>query len=90
MDDAIGYVPASVKGHYMVEDRSMLWVKSPGNEIDWPYALNEVAILKKDTSSMLNVVTAINGQHLAVYRADGLIVSNPTGSHGYNPALIPT
>ena len=84
MDDAIGYVPAIVKGLYVVEDRSMLWVKSLTHRIDWPYALNEVAILKKDTSSMLNVQTTINGQPLAVYRADGLIISTPTGSTGYN------
>ncbi len=84
MDDAIGYVPAIVKGRYVVEDRSMLWVKSLTHQIEWPYALNEVAILKKDTSSMLNVKTTINGQPLAVYRADGLIISTPTGSTGYN------
>lgn len=84
MEDAIGYVPAIVKGDYIVEDRAMLWVRSQNHVIDWPYALNEVAILKKDTSSMLNVKTTINGQPLAVYRADGLIVSTPTGSTGYN------
>lgn len=47
MDDAIGYVPAIVKGRYVVEDRSMLWVKSLTHHIEWPYALNEVAILKR-------------------------------------------
>lgn len=84
MDDAIGYVPAIVKEQYLVEDRSMLRVKCLDQVIDWPYALNEVAILKKDTSSMLNVNTSINGQPLTVYRADGLIISTPTGSTGYN------
>ncbi|MDE6330901.1 MAG: NAD(+)/NADH kinase [Muribaculaceae bacterium] len=60
-----------------------------------PYALNEVAILKDDSSAMINVSVNIDGAHLADYLADGLLVSTPTGSTGYSlsvggPILFPT
>lgn len=61
----------------------------------WPYALNEVALLKADTSAMINVDTCVNGIPLTTYVADGLLVSTATGSTGYNlsvggPILEPT
>lgn len=60
-----------------------------------PYALNEVAILKEDTASMINVHVDISGNYLADYLADGLVISTPTGSTGYSlsvggPILFPT
>lgn len=60
-----------------------------------PYALNEVAILKEETASMLNVHVDISGHYLADYLADGLLISTPTGSTGYSlsvggPVIFPT
>ena len=52
----------------------------------WPYALNEISILKEDTSSMINVSTRIDGFPLAEYLADGLVVCTPTGSTAYSMA----
>jgi len=49
-----------------------------------PYGLNECVIHKKDSSSMIKVHTYMNGEFLNTYWADGLIVSTPTGSTGYN------
>lgn len=78
------------------ERRMMLKVESPMlPEGFWPYALNEVAILKCDTASMVTVRTLIDGRYLADYKADGLIVATPTGSTAYNlsaggPILAPT
>ncbi len=48
------------------------------------YALNEFAIHKRDTSSMIKIHTYLNGEFLNSYWADGLVVSTPTGSTGYN------
>lgn len=61
----------------------------------WPYALNDVALLKTDSASMISVQATVNGKPLTTYQADGLVVSTPTGSTGYNlsvggPILEPT
>ena len=47
------------------------------------YALNEIAVLKRDSSSMITIHTFLNGEYLTSYQADGLIISTPTG-------LLPT
>ena len=49
----------------------------------FPYALNEVAVLKRDNSSMISIRVDINGEYLTTYQADGLIINTPTGSTGY-------
>jgi NAD+ kinase len=49
-----------------------------------PYALNEFTIHKKDISPMIKIHTYLNGEFLNTYWADGLILSTPTGSTGYN------
>ncbi len=59
-----------------------------------PYGLNEFVIHKRDTSPMIKIHTYLNGEFLNSYWADGLIVSTPTGSTGYNmscngPILFP-
>lgn len=49
-----------------------------------PFGLNEVSIHKKDTSPMIKIHTYLNGDFLNTYWADGIIISTPTGSTGYN------
>ena len=51
---------------------------------DYPFALNEVTIQRKDTTSLLNISCQINNKHLTNYWSDGLIISTPTGSTGYS------
>jgi len=82
-------------GKYRIEERTMLEVDCGAVEISHPWALNEVAILRHDTSSMLDMATSLCGHELTTYRGDGLIVSTPTGSTAYNmsvggPILEPT
>ena len=60
----------------------------------YPYALNEVAVLKHDNSSLIEIKTYVNDHFLTNYLADGLIISTPTGSTGYSlsvggPILVP-
>ena len=74
-----------IEGYFKPERRELLQIS--GNDIPdgtWPYALNEVAILKDDTSSMINVSAELDGYHITDYLADGLLISTPTGSTGYN------
>lgn len=60
-----------------------------------PYALNDVALLKNDTASMISIEASVDSIPLTTYLADGLIIATPTGSTGYNlsvggPILAPT
>ena len=66
---------------YSVIERSLLQVEFEGREnIDFNFALNELAVLKTDTSSMINVLAYVNNELLNNYWADGLIIATPTGS----------
>lgn len=83
------------RGECVVEQRSVLKVETDGAPLTgYPYALNEVAVLKHDNSSLIEVRTHIDNAPLADYLADGLIVSTPTGSTGYSlsvggPIIVP-
>lgn len=82
-------------GNYQVEDRSVLQVTCNGQELKgYPFGLNEIAVLKRDSSSMISIHTAINGAYLTTYQADGLVISTPTGSTAYSlsiggPVIVP-
>lgn len=74
-----------LKRDIVIEERSLLQVSlQGGGHIMMPYALNEVAVMKQELSSMITVEAYINGQLLNTYRADGLVVSTPTGSTAYS------
>ena len=73
--------------HYKIEERSVLQLNcNDKNLMHCPYALNEIAVLKRDSSSMISIHTAINGAPLTTYQADGLIIATPTGSTAYSLA----
>lgn len=65
------------------ENRGLIEVVSPELPT-WPYALNEVTVSKDDSASMINTMATLDGNLLADYRADGLIVATATGSTAYN------
>lgn len=71
--------------HYKVEERSVLQLRCDDERLmQSPYALNEIAVLKRDSSSMISIHAAINGAPLTTYQADGLVISTPTGSTAYS------
>ena len=76
-------VDALLSGNYRIEKRSMLQVASEEHS-GFPCALNEVALLRQDTSSMIEVDVLIDGIPLTTYKGDGLVISTPTGSTAYN------
>jgi len=75
-----------LKGAFNVEERSLLEVNIDNNNdfSDFNFALNEVSVGRKNTTSMIEIKTTLNGEYLNTYWADGLIVSTPTGSTGYS------
>ena len=80
---------------YSVIERSMLQVNFMGSEnLDFNFALNEMTVLKTDSSSMINVSAYLDKELLNNYWADGLIIATPTGSTAYSlsvggPILTP-
>jgi len=94
-DELSMMVEALVNGSYIIEKRSLLHLDANANIFETaPYALNEFAIHKRDTSPMIKIHTYLNGEFLNSYWADGIIVATPTGSTGYNmscngPILFP-
>lgn len=82
-------------GNYEIDKRSALHVVSSDNTIvGRPYALNEIAVLKQDMASMIEVDVTLNNEPLNNYMADGLVISTPTGSTAYNlsvggPLVLP-
>lgn len=94
-EELSGAVDALVNRTFVVDKRSLIHVDSNLPLFDnAPFALNEFALHKRDTSPMIKIHTYLNGEFLNSYWADGLIVSTPTGSTGYNmscngPILFP-
>ncbi len=83
--------------NYTISERTLLSLESePHNEglADINFAMNEISVSRKDTTSMITIETWLNGEFLNSYWADGLIIATPTGSTGYSlscggPILTP-
>jgi NAD+ kinase len=88
---------ALLRGDLLVEERMMLAarVTRQGERLSEYVALNDVVITKSAMSRIINLDVSVQGQFATAYRADGLIVSTPTGSTAYclsagGPIVFPT
>ena len=77
-----------IRGDYTVTDRMMLdaHIKRNGGVVGSYTVLNDVVINKGALARIIDLNTYVDGRPLSTYKADGLIVSTPTGSTGYNLA----
>ncbi len=96
-EDIGSAIAALTNKDYSIEERNLLTLKTNGESLfgENNFALNELTVIKKDTSSMITVQAFIDGEYLNSYWADGLIVATPTGSTAYSlscggPILVPT
>jgi NAD+ kinase len=86
-----------INKEYKISKRRLLELQcTPRNPdlVNLNFALNEVTVSRKDSTSMITIETYLNGEYLNSYWADGLIISTPTGSTGYSlscggPVLMP-
>ena len=103
-------IEALLSDDYAIESRALIQVEADGGSmgtlmgtgssgkalvpVPMGNALNDVAVLKRDTASMISIRASVNGQYLNTYQADGLVVSSPTGSTAYSlsnggPIIVP-
>ncbi|WP_419213840.1 NAD kinase [Maribacter sp. X9] len=86
------------QGAFTIVERSLVQLNTKILDVefgDLNFALNEITVSRKDTTSMITVETYLNDEYLTSYWADGLIISTPTGSTGYSlscggPVIVPT
>ena len=84
-----------INNNFEIKNRTLLSLETKNDLFgDVNFALNEVAIVKKDTSSMIKIDAFLDDEFLNSYWADGLIIATPTGSTGYSlscggPIIIP-
>ena len=82
-------------GHYTLENHTVIQLHATCSAGEWnPFALNDIAILKRDTAAMIRISARVDGALLGEYQADGLIVATPTGSTAYSlsnggPIIVP-
>lgn len=94
--DSSALVDAIISNTLNIEERTLIKASSPELPDNiWPFALNDISLLKENSGSMITVKTSIDGIYLTDYEADGLLIATPSGSTAYNlsaggPILQPT
>lgn len=83
-DEFISEIDSILQKDFYISKRAMLCVAPVNTSIENPFALNEISISRKETTSMVTIDCYVDNQFLNTYWADGLIISTPTGSTGYN------
>lgn len=90
-------LPLLFEKKYKLSQRTLLSLEcypDPCDIYDLNFALNEITVSRKNTTSMITIETWLDGEYLTSFWADGLIISTPTGSTGYNlscggPVIVP-
>ena len=96
-DEIAEFLQLIIEKKYTISERTLISLSGTPNipEIsDINFAMNEISVSRKDTTSMITIETYLNDEFLNSYWADGLIISTPTGSTGYSlscggPILTP-
>ncbi len=86
-----------LKKEYSIQERTLLQIETTPTTEEFSelnFALNEITIARRNTTSMIGIKTYLNHEYLTNYWADGLIISTPTGSTGYSlscdgPVILP-
>ncbi|MBF1448199.1 MAG: NAD kinase [Prevotella oris] len=84
-----------LRGDHIIEDYTVIKLETNGETVECnPFALNDIAVLKRDSASMISIRAYVNGDFLVNYQADGLIIATPTGSTAYSlsnggPIIVP-
>lgn len=96
-DEISNAISSVIAKEFTVQERAVLEITTDGDDSDFngfTFALNEVTIARKNSTSMIGIEAYLNGESLTTYWADGLVVATPTGSTGYSlschgPIIIP-
>ena len=96
-DNIAEFLQFIIDKKYSISKRTLLSLSCiPENEAikDLNFAINEISVSRKETTSMITIETYLNDEYLNSYWADGLIIATPTGSTGYSmscggPILTP-
>lgn len=94
-DEVENALCAIIEGRYTIERHAAIEIHTHGEDFEGcHYALNDIAVLKRDNASMISIRTSVDNSFLVTYQADGLIVSTPTGSTAYSlsnggPIIVP-
>lgn len=96
-ENVVKYLQKLIQKDYIISNRSLLCLHTSNHQPEieaMPFALNEITIARKNSTSMVTIDTHLNDEFLTSYWADGLIVATPTGSTGYSlscggPILTP-
>ena len=84
-----------LRGDHIIEDHTVIKLETNGETVECnPFALNDIAVLNRDSASMISIRAYVNGDFLVNYQADGLIIATPTGSTAYSlsnggPIIVP-
>ena len=84
-----------LRGDHIIEDHTVIKLETNGETVECnPFALNDIAVLKRDSASMISIRAYVNGDFLVNHQADGLIIATPTGSTAYSlsnggPIIVP-